>query len=440
MDKFFEKYQIGCWYYRVTSRVTHEYIPYDIPTTMRDLGFTFVSLPEHHFEEGLVFLDKYVDRCEEEGMPALLCDKYIWAKKLDMYGEEIMRKRIKFYRERYKDKKCIKLIHVCDEPNWRGGLTHESDNCGIVVDALKELAPDWIPLIATLGIEYSKVKSYDMVADFVKRAKPAFLLPNVYSPFVADENDKYQCFNQLFQCLNVYHKISKDFNLPLWWSPMASNCWYFREPTQIDYRWQLNILAAHGVTGFMWYLIHASHHAKAMNPIDSFGQRSPKFYMLSYEIRAFKEKIAKKLEGYELEKVYHFARQYGEYPAMEEGVDDIIKNVSSFYFKAMVISKFKAKDGSGKYRIMITNNEIGTHNHYNIQFNEPYSKYNRSEYLEDGTAEIIDLFDPEVDDEEGLTDWITTLGKEVDKSKNALSSEEWAQSLNEATNNGELIK
>ena len=55
-------------------------------------------------------------------------------------------------------------------------------------------------------------------------------------------------------------------------------------------------------------------------------------------------------------------------------------------------------------------------------------------------TEIIDLFDPEVDDEEGLTDWITTLGKEVDKSKNALSSEEWAQSLNEATNNGELIK
>ena len=173
---------------------------------------------------------------------------------------------------------------------------------------------------------------------------------------------------------------------------MASNCWYFREPTQIDYRWQLNILAAHGVTGFVWYLIHASSHAKAMNPIDSFGQRSPKFYMLSYEIRAFKEKIAKKLEGYELEKVYHFARQYGEYPAMEEGVDDIIKNVSSFYFKAMVISKFKAKDGSGKYRIMITNNEIGTHNHFNIQFNEPYSKYNTSQYLEDGTAEIIDLF------------------------------------------------
>lgn len=400
MNEFLKHYQIGCWFYRTT---TYQ-LDYDPIDAMKDLGMTFATLPEHwHYgKTGLEEknLDKYMQSARRNQLPVLYTDRRMMGTRpIAKPSLEKARERLEWVKKEYGD--ILGGIYVCDEPWW--GIQDEHKAIDTVAEYTKlsrEILPDCWTFIALLGGPKARWKiDFACVCDYIESVKPDFLLYNVYSQLLAEENEKEQGVINFFYQLNLYVEAAKKYNIPLWASPMCSACWSFRQPAQVDFRWQLNVLAAHGVTGFVWYHLqeNATNVAKnGMCPINSFDEKTVMYDWMRYENRAFMKCIASKLDGYKLEEVYHFYQRFANFKALEFEDDEIIEDVKSQYNRPLVISRFKATDGSGKQRVMVTNLSRTENGHCEIKFKGEYAKYNKgsySMYMQPASALIIDLFD-----------------------------------------------
>ncbi len=404
MRDFFKHFQIGAWWYRTSS--------YDLSwepmKAQKELGFTYAQLPQHWHYDKTGHEEKTLDECvaeaKEVGLPLLYWDRRFVANKPAMKADfEKAKQRLKFAKERYGD--AIVGVFMDDEPFWGYQNEHKSiDNCAKYKAMIEELAPEYFTFIALYGPPYWNYdKDVEVLNDYVDSVHPEFLLMNVYSPMLSEKNEQEQGDIFYFYSLNVFRDVAKAKGIPFWASLMCSSCWSFREPTQTDLRWQMNIAAAHGATGFVWYHLqsfNSNSNNRGMCPIDSYNVKTPMYYWMQFENKSFMDRIGKPLEDYELEEVYHYYQRFANFKSWHFSTDDVIESVSSQYNRPLVISKFKAKDGSGKYKIMITNVSKTDNGHCTIKFRGEYSKYNvgdTSMYIIPGGALIIDLFDTPTD-------------------------------------------
>ncbi len=409
MKDFFKKYHQGVWWYRTTS---YDF-PFDPIEVQKDLGLTYATLPEHiHYgktgkEEAN--LDKYINKAYELGMPTLYIDRAFyhnraWAKP----GLEKARNRLKLIKEQYGDK--IGGIYIVDEPWWGRSDEHKAmDNCKLYNDMIREEAPEYWSYIALLGLHDRYKQAKIDLEDYVNTVHPDFLLYNVYSQMMAEDFEREQGIAWFYHNLYVFTEIGKKYGIPVWASPMCSSCWMFRKPSQEDYRWQLNVMAAHGIKGFVWYhlqetAIHPSQGV-AGSPLDGFNQKSPYYYWFQHEIKSFQRCVAEKLEDFELQEVYHWMFRYGNYKAWEYAEDEYIEDVRSVYNRHLIISRFADKDG--RQRVMIVNGDQTRNGNFSIKFKGDYAKYNvsnESGYLAPGGMRIIDLFDAPADPADYIPD------------------------------------
>lgn len=406
MKDFFKHYHIGCWFYRATDVE----LGYDPVEVQKELGMNMFTTPEHWRDEGEYCgtenLEKYLKRARELNMPTLYVDRRFfctrdWAKP----NIDIARKKVKYLKENYSD--VVKGIYVCDEPWWGHQDEHKAiDACKKYVDMVREEGPDFWTFIALLGVDDRYKKARAELEDYVQSVHPDFLLYNVYSQVMAEDVEKEQGLINFYYQLYMYYEMSREKGIPLWASPMCTACWSFRKPTQEEFRWQLNVLAAHGVKGFVWYHIQESTTNTSQGaPIDAKGRRTQSFDWLSCENYTFMNEIASKLDGFELDDVYHYMFRQSNFKAFEFVDDDVIEDVRSNYHRHLIISKFK--DENGRIRIMITNGSQDKNGHFSIKFKGDYAKYNvgsEAGYLTPGGAKVISLFDEAEDPSQYIPD------------------------------------
>lgn len=400
MKEFLKHYQIGCWFYKSTDKDLN----YDPIKAQKDAGFTYATTPEHWRyapgNETEKRMDKYIARAKELNMPVLYQDSNLMP--LNRYASATPEKaieRLKFIKERYGD--AITGVFLVDEPWWKYQDEGKSlSKCKEYNEYVMKYTPEYWSFIALLsGPKARWDHDYNVLCDYVETVKPEVLLYNVYSQCMAEEHEKEQGVINFFYQLNLFSEIAKKYKIPLWASLFITSCWVFRSPDKLDFRWQLNMCAAHGVKGFVWYHFQQGEEVAGKNgscPIDAFGEKSELFYPLAFENKAFKINIIDKLEGYELEEVYHYYQRYGNFKMWEFSHDDVIEEVKSQYNRTLIISRFKANDGSGRQKVMITNFNRTENGHFDIKFKGEYAKYNcggYSGYLGPAAAKIINLFD-----------------------------------------------
>lgn len=397
-NDFFKHYQIGCWHYRST---TYD-LKYDPAEVQKDLGMTYFTTPEHwHYgktgkEEKK--LDEYMASAKKLGMPVMYVDRRFFATKyFAKPSPEKARERLKFAKERYGDQ--IVGVFVTDEPWWGHMDEHKTiDDTKKMVDMVRDEAPDLWTFVALLGVADRYKQGKAELNDYIDTVHPDFLLYNVYSQLMSEDVEKEQGMINFYYQLYMYYETARERGIPLWASPMCTACWSFREPNKNELKWQLNVLAAHGVKGFVWYHLQET----AMNPgqrssmgaLNHFDEKTYMYDWLKYENSCFKHSIISKLEGYELEDVYHYMFRQSNFKAWEFVDDDVIEDVRSLYHRHLIISKFKAPDG--KMRIMITNGSQNENGNFSIKFKGELAKYNvtnQAGFLCPGGAAIIDLFD-----------------------------------------------
>ena len=398
MKEFFKHYQIGCWHYRTTSYDLN----YNPIEAQKDLGMTFATMPEHihydktGFEEAQ--LDKFMASAKELGLPALYIDRrFMHNRKWAKPSLEKAKERLLYVKERYGD--TIGGIYICDEPWWGYQDEHKAmDNCRDYVQVVRDNAPEYWTYIALLGVHDRYEKARATLDDYVNTVHPDFLLYNVYSQLLAENFEVEQGVVNFYHQLYMYYETSRKYNIPLWASPMCTACWSFREPNQNEYRWQLNVMAAHGVKGFVWYHLQENQanpgQQSAGAPIDGFDEKTKSYAWLKHENKAFMRSVAEKLDSFELQEVYHWMFRYGNFKSFEYEKDEYIEDVRSLYNRHMIISRFADKDG--RQRVMIVNGSQNENGNFSIKFRGEYAKYNISGeggFLAPGGMRIIDLFD-----------------------------------------------
>ena len=409
MNEFFKRYQIGCWHYRTTTYTLN----YDPVEVQKDLGMTYAALPEHwHYgKTGIeeAALEKYMESARRLNMPVLYSDRRLFGTRaIAKPSIEKGRERLKFVKEKFGD--VVKGVFIADEPWWGEQDEHKAiDACKEYVDLVRSETPEFWTFIALLGVHDRYAKGYEELRDYVDTVKPDFLLYNVYSQLLAEDFEKEQGIINFYYQLYVYTQMAKEKNLPLWASLMVTSCWSFRTPTQSELRWQLNVCAAHGVKGFVWYHLQENCYnpseGSGICPIDGFGEKTPMYDALKHENLSFRVSVADKLEGYELVEVYHYLIRYSGFKAFEFADDEVIEDVRSAYNRHLIISRFKSKDG--KTRVMITNGSQDKNGNFRIKFKGKYAKYDVSDesgYLSPGGAKIIDLFDKAPDPRDEVLD------------------------------------
>lgn len=403
-NDFFKHYQIGCWYYRPTTFD----LPYDPVEVQKDLGMTYFTTPEHWRSnpkyDGLKNLQKYLKKARELNFPTMYVDgRFFCTKKWAKPDVEVAKKRLAFIKENYSD--IVKGVFITDEPWWGHMDGHKAlDACKVFVDMVRNEAPEFWTYIALLGVADRYEKGRAELEDYINTVHPDFLLYNVYSQLMAEDFEKEQGMVNFYYQLYMYYEISREKGIPLWASPMSISCWSFREPKKNDFKWQLNVLAAHGVKGFVWYHLQetdaACGQSSSCGILDCFGEKTYMYDWLKHENKVFMKSIASKLDGFELEDVYHYMFRQSNFKAFEFVRDDVIEDVRSKYHRHLIISKFK--DDNGRIRIMITNGSQDQNGHFEIKFRGEYAKYNvgaEAGFLVPGGAKIISLFDvsPEIE-------------------------------------------
>ena len=400
LKEFLSHYQNGCWLYPNSSMP----IGHDPAETMHDLGMTFMTMPEHwigseNCEENFA---KYMDSARKLGMKALVFDSHISLSRFSSPTPEQTRDRIKFYKENYGDD--IWAFMVCDEPWWKqtdGGA--KLNQCMERINPIREIMPDTSAFIAFLPGPNSPRyhMDYKAIRESLDIVNPEFLLYNVYSQCMAEDNEKEQGIINFYCQLKVFSDIAKERKIPLWISLLITSCWVFHQPSQNEIRWQLNVCAAHGVKGFMWYHLQDSKApaiTRHMAPLTHDGQKTPRYEQLKYENNRFMDGVAKQLEGYELDDVYHVYKRYANFKYLEFDECDIIDSCTSKYNRHLIVSIFKKLDGSGRKKVMVTNGDVEHNNHFVLKFKGEYEKYSigaYSGYLAEGACQIINLFDGE---------------------------------------------
>ena len=385
MKKFdVRAYQISFWNYVASHLQGPEMVD-----LMREMGCTMHMSPEHKIAEGLPSMHKVLSRCEEFGMPCIIYDHRVTLRVLLDRGEEEYVANLRAVYADYKDYPAAAYCFIWDEPN------SDEEYRGVIraCKLMRAEMPSVRPFVSLNHVGMRSEKDADRVLELTAREiRPDFLLYNCYSQCMEEESDRQQGLENYFHNLQKFMETGKKYDLPVWQSLLLTGHLCLANPTQEQLRWQLNVGAAHGVTGFFWfhplelgYSCDARGHA-----IDCRGNKTAKYAAAAYESFRFMEDIAPRLENYRHEKTYHFHMNAGEFECFYKDRDDLIAEVYTEYNRPLVIGKFVGKDDSSRHAVMVVNASQDKICRARISFGGK-NAFTDESYLSPGSAKIYEL-------------------------------------------------
>ena len=376
-------YQISFWNYVATHLQGEEMVD-----LMKNMGCNLYMSPEHKIADGLPNMHKVLRRCEQLEMPCIVYDHRVTLRVLLDKGEGEYIANLKAAYADYKDYPAALYCFIWDEPN------SDEEYAGVIrACELMRAETGLRPFVSLNHVGMRAEKDADRVLSLAAEGiRPDVLLYNCYSQCMEEECDRRQGLENYYHNLQKFIEAGKKYNLPVWQSLLLTGHLCLANPTQKQLRWQLNVGAAHGVTGFFWfhplelgYSPDACGHA-----IDCRGNKTPKYDMAAYESFRFMEDVASKLQGYVHEKTYHFHTNEGEFERFYADRDELIAQVYTEYNRPAVIGKFVGKTDPSHRAVMLVNASQENICHARITFGgeKPFTD---DVYLSAGSAKIYEL-------------------------------------------------
>ena len=146
-------------------------------------------------------------------------------------------------------------------------------------------------------------------------------------------HDKYahpeEGIKSYFYDLDMFRKITKEYDVPVYISLLCIGHWNHRVPTEDDIRWQMYTALAHGMRGIIWFYFHQPHHDYSYRggPYTNFGMRkTPMFDIIARQQYIFKEGYEEQFNKMELINVYHLNDNYvfEDQKQKDEDIDELI--------------------------------------------------------------------------------------------------------------------
>ena len=263
-----------------------------------------------------------------------------------------------------------------DEP-----FSDQEENFAFTMKLLKELSPKqmhygnllpyWSHLLAEPDENYREDEFYyNKINKIIKNGDLDILAFDQYTQLYNESKDQKEGINLFFKGMYHFSKIAKDNHIPLYVSLLSIGHYSYREPSEMDIRWQINASAMFGAKGIVWFYFH--QHAKDygfFNP-PFLGERAyitPLYGMIQRQQYIFQERYEEIFNKTEIDDICH----RGNVDIGQEYVPDK-KKVERFDIKykelQTLVSKAHYIDNPNKEVLFIFNAEQKLSNVYSIYF------------------------------------------------------------------------
>jgi len=308
------------------------------------LGFTIGDTPmwdpEKPGADKREVLD-ILDACADEGMKCFVRHKLLNYGNAVKLSEQENRANFKQAMRDFGDHPALFGFNVGDEPH--GETTGPAFR---VAKLHREMAPHLTPFFSfggysPGGTEWMGLRSYRRyLDDYIAIANPNTLLQNNYylCDYAEDAVDNY------YRAVKMYTDASERHDhLPVWLTLVCTGHFSMRCPTEDDLRWQINSAAAHGVKGFVWFVVYRDTPSDSYRvpPIDHFGEKTETFYWLSRVLRTFHGMHGPTLIKLTHQRAFHVGQIYGGYPYTFDS--ELVKAARADF--PLIVSEFKDDKG-----------------------------------------------------------------------------------------------
>lgn len=339
---------------------------------MRDCGFTVA---------GFVPVAA-LDNCQAAGLKGIVNDAAISSYDWHKVDADAARKNIEPLVAKTRNHPAVFGYYLRDEPpsGMFGGLA-------TVANIIKELHPGVWPYI-NLFPTYAnagqlEVATYQAYLDkFIETCKPPILS---YDHYALMEDGGFS--EAYFTNLDIMRKTAVAHDLPFWNIIQGQGCLNFREPTEIDFRFQVFTSLAYGAKGIAYFQYQSSNVGNFRgSAVDHFGHETQAWSWLR-NVNLQIEKLAPTLLKLKSDRAYHL----GGVPAGCEGPtdNDLVTSASG----PVLIGEFTHEDGT-RY-VMLVNKSFSSSIYPAPRFRAPGT-----------TVELISNYTGEASTFDGEAGWL----------------------------------
>ena len=383
------KYKIGFWNYEKMGVIEAKKAVQD----WKDAGFNLAMTFEYRADKDKpAQMIELLDECLAKGIKAIICDSRTRYRAYATVGAEKYRKGVEDVYAEFGYHPAVYALHIGDEPRaemWENAINAFKIAKEIVKDKklFINMFSTWITpdCKGIVGATYEEYE--ERLVDFVKQTGAEIISFDCYSQCSYTDKDFEQ--GEFLRNLHTFANVANRTGAELFVSLLSVGHWNYRVPTQDDFRWQINMAAAHGVTGIFWFYFYQRllEENYREGPINLFGERTPTFDRMSFQNRFFMKYYADKLEDCRVDDISYFRKAYGGYPIFTgkhelKVIETLVNNCS------LCVTRWKKADGKICYTVVNVDRELPTR--IRLEFEGELAGQNQKYWLAPGQLLYID--------------------------------------------------
>ncbi|MBR3423529.1 MAG: hypothetical protein IKN50_06060 [Clostridia bacterium] len=317
-----KKFVFSMWTYNDVSEFTPDEVD-----VWADCGMNVPMSPAVGLEN-VGTLSPYLDRAEKRGIKLIANVAGIGYSDYMRLGEEAYTERVEQVVDRIGHYPALYGFYVGDEPQG-GDQIEAAYNC---IRINKKAAPDLTPFLNYRGgtVGFSKEELGGRTpGEWMKRVHDETGIDvftfDEYSQMVNDGGGK----TIFFDTAGTMSDMGKESGCDVWGCLLSSGHHVFAAPNETDIRWQINMSAALGLRGVMWFRFYDRVGANELigSPIDEYGNKTEAYFAMLRCQRRFSDNYGEIFMKLNHKKTYAVKSDRGVFPEFTEGDHELIKSI-----------------------------------------------------------------------------------------------------------------
>ena len=335
-----EKFPISFWNYRYVG----EGMTPDEVFVWADLGLTVSMAPKVHSDlHEKDELIRYLDNAEKAGIKLI-----VWVEGLEY--DHLRDKGEEWYRDL-----CVRAYDTFRHPALYGFYAGDEpggvENFRAAWNAVriqKEVAPELNPFL-NLHTCMDDVDPAEFEGRTFRQWLKEFAKETGFKIFSYGHYD--QVWNDFgvesyFRNIKALREAADAAGVDVWNTVLSSAHYMFRIPTEYEFVWQVNVSAALGARGIVWFRLYDRPHGPNNHgsPIDEYNNRTPTYIPFLHANRRFQDQFGKLLMKLKFREAFFAKENHGGFKTLPFGYHPVIRTVRSTV--EAVVSFFNDADGN----------------------------------------------------------------------------------------------
>lgn len=338
------QYPFSMWVYNPLS----DFPPEELEV-WKECGMTTPMTPKVYYgKNDPRELIPYLNKAHELGMQLIINYEDFSYGFIDRVGDEEYERRLREVYEPLKGHPALYGFYAGDEPNDRRSFD-QTRRCYAIH---KKVAPELKPYVNLIGgMGYKKEDELlDMTLEEwfrdLRELGVEFVSQDAYLPMIND-GTVTEYFKEMRRVIEAGEKAGVD----VWTNMLCSGHDAFRAPSENDVIWQVNVGAALGFRGGIWFRFYDRDigYDYFGSPIDEFGNKTNCYYAILRAQRRFAFNYGEIMMRLKRKSTYMTGyKKRDAYPELNDNVHDLVK-ISGY--EDGVISFFEDENGEEYFAI-----------------------------------------------------------------------------------------